>query len=162
MTNDPALDDPRRKRMEAAIRIVDLFIYAFIFGSGVFATLFSPKSVTDQLGGFIVLIAIWNGLLLFGGVVGFAGRLYRLWILEIVAAPAAAFGAAIYAAVLAGLAVNTPTVWVAVCLMLVTLGTSVRRWLELNIFTEPTVKLTFGQALRVAAKRRTVASANRG
>lgn len=162
MVNAVPVNNPRRLMMEAGIRIVDLFIYGFILCSGFAAMLVTPQSVLDQLHELQFLIGVWNVLLLVGGLAGFIGRLFRIWAIELPGVTAGAFGTAMYTVILGSLAMNSPTVWVAVTLMLVAMGTCVRRWLELHIFSSSGEVLTWRQRLKIAWERRTDNTANLG
>ncbi|WIC89446.1 membrane protein [Microbacterium phage BAjuniper] len=129
----------RRRALEATIRVVDLFVYAIVFLGGV-ALVFLPfNAAVEQLRGYELLVVLWASFLLGGGLVGFAGRLSRYWMVETPATVAAAFGSAIYAVILGQYAFHSLAAFFTEVFVLGMLAFLVRRWLELQIFsTEPT------------------------
>lgn len=130
---------PRRRRFyEMCIRLVDLIVYAAVFAGGVYAIAATPSTVVDELGSANWLIVFWSVMLLAGGLVGFAGRLTRFWMVETPATVASFTGVLVYVIVLGRFAFTSITAAVAVALTVVAALTMARRWLELQIFaTEP-------------------------
>lgn len=154
VTTDPTVND-RRKTKEALIRIVDMLAYAAVFLGGVGAFLYTPATVKSALYGFPVLMVIWGVLLLVGGLLGFVGRLTRIWVIEIPGASAGFFGSAMYFVILGMAAVRLPTAIVAVSLvacMMLLLG---RRYVELQILTSEPGDVGFTHKLRAILRRRT-------
>ena len=137
MKDHPA--PPRKKRVyEAAIRYLDLIVYAAVFMGGVALTTLPFGQATSILKGYELLVVVWAVFLLGGGLLGFLGRLTRYWMVENSATIASAFGAVIYVVVLGRFAFESITAlftWAFVILAFLLL---VRRWLELQIFgSEP-------------------------
>lgn len=160
MTTRPA-EPARRRRFEAAIRVIDLIVYAAVFAGGIYALAGTPITIIDELTGAEWLIAVWSGLLLTGGLVGFIGRLTRYWFLEVPATVLAFAGILIYLVVLGRFAFTSITAVVATALVLVALGAVARRWAELQIFaTDPDAK-DFRSRLAEALRRRTTNFVNR-
>lgn len=133
--------NPKRRRvLEAAIRVVDLFVYAVVFLGGVALVLLPFNAAVAELKGFELLVVLWASFLLGGGLVGFVGRLSRYWMVETPATVAAAFGAAIYAVILGQYAFHSLAAFFTEVFVLATFACLVRRWLELQIFsTEPSL-----------------------
>lgn len=129
----------RRQRMEHAIRIVDMMVYAAVFGGGLYAALVPSTTVfVDVVHDNQWLLGLWTILLLGGGLVGFIGRLTRYWLVENPATVASAFGICIYLVVVSQYALQSLTAGTGVLLLVAALGFMVRRWFELQIFaTEP-------------------------
>lgn len=149
------VDPEKRRRLEALIRIIDIVIYLFVFGGGIYALLYTPNSVTTELIGYEWLIGLWAFLLLVGGALGFVGRLTRYWVLELPATAAGFFGILIYVVVLGRTAFTSVTATVAVALVVVALGLMMRRYIELQIFgTDPGHK-DFQTRLADMIRRRT-------
>ena len=142
---------PRRKRaLEAAIRVIDLIVYASVFAGGLYALLATPSAITESLAGYRWLIYLWTALLIGGGLVGFIGRLSRYWLVETPATIAAAFGISIYLIMLTPYLYRGLTVAIIFMMALVAMAFMVRRWLELQIFaTEPGARWStrFSQAI---------------
>lgn len=144
----------RRSRLEAAIRVVDLVVYAGAFLSGVALVMTPFNAVPDSLDDYPVLVALWSAFLLGGGLVGFVGRLTRFWMVENPATVAAGVGAAIYAVVLTPYALQNVFVALTLAFAIATLGFMVRRWLELQIFgSGPGAR--WRRRLELALQRRT-------
>jgi hypothetical protein len=147
--------ESRRRFYEAIIRLVDLFVYAAVFGGGVYALVFTPQTVTEQLEGFPLLVVMWSFLLMAGGLVGFVGRLVRHWMTEVPATVAAVFGIAIYLVILGRYAFSSITATVAVALIIVAMLFMVRRWAELQIFSTEPGASSFRDRAAAALRRRT-------
>ena len=152
---------PRRRALyEAAIRVVDLVVYAAVFLGGIYALVATPNSVVDELAGAEWLLGVWAALLLGGGLVGFIGRLTRYWLVETPGTVGAFFGIMIYFVVLGKFAFASVTSSVAVVLVLAAMGFMIRRWFELQIFgTEPNAK--WKVRLQLALARRTANAVSR-
>lgn len=132
---DAVTPSPRRRRLEATIRIIDVVGYLAVIGMGFFATFFSPGSVKTYLAsGFAWVIPILCATLLFGGIVGATGRLTRIGLIEIPANTSALVGVTIYLIVIQGLSVVEPTAGVAAFAMIVVVGAILRRSVELQLF----------------------------
>lgn len=155
VTTDPRLVDPRRQRKEAWIRLVDMLAYLAVFVCGLGALFSTPKTVTSALYGFPWLIVVWAVLLLVGGLLGFIGRLTRIWVIEIPGASAGLFGSAIYFVILGMAAVQLPTAVVAAGMIAVMTFLLLRRYLELQILTSEPEHVSFRGKLRVILNRRT-------
>lgn len=157
---DPTINDSRRVK-EAIIRVIDIITYAAVLAGGFFAVKFTPDSVLQLLHGWEWVIYLWAGLLILGGVLGFIGRLTRIWAIEVPGTGAGIAGALIYSVVLANVATMTPTVWVAETLVIIATLTLLRRYIELQIFTtEPGAK-SFTDRLAAAIRRRTTDTVGR-
>jgi hypothetical protein len=137
MKDHPA--PPKRKRAyEAAIRVVDMFVYAVVFMGGVALTTLPFGQATEILKGYEILVVVWALFLLGGGLLGFLGRLTRYWMIENTAAVAAAFGAAIYIVVLGRFAFESIAALFTWTFVILAFCLLVRRWMELQIFgSEP-------------------------
>ncbi|QTF81956.1 membrane protein [Microbacterium phage BabyYoda] len=137
MKDHPA--PPRKKRAyEAAIRYVDLFVYAVMFLGGVALTTLPFGQATSILKGYEILVVLWAMFLLGGGLLGFLGRLTRYWMVENSATVASAFGAAIYIVVLGRFAFDSIAALFTWTFVILAFCLLVRRWLELQIFgSEP-------------------------
>lgn len=129
----------RKKRAyEAAIRYVDLLVYAVVFMGGVALTTLPFGQATSILKGYELLVVLWAVFLLGGGLLGFVGRLTRYWMVENSATIAAAFGALIYVVVLGRFAFESIAALFTWTFVILAFGLLVRRWLELQIFgSEP-------------------------
>ncbi|UAW08610.1 holin [Microbacterium phage Swervy] len=151
---------PRKKRAyEAAIRIVDLIVYAAVFMGGVALTTLPFGQATSILKGYELLVVVWAMFLLGGGLLGFIGRLTRYWMVENSATIAAAFGALIYVVVLGRFAFESITTLFTWTFVILALGLLVRRWLELQIFgSEPG---DWRHRLALALARKTADTVNR-
>ena len=133
MKDHPA--PPRKKRVyEAAIRYVDLLVYAVVFMGGVALTTLPFGQATSILKGYELLVVVWAIFLLGGGLLGFLGRLTRYWMVENSATIASAFGALIYVVVLGHFAFESVTTLFTWTFIILAFGLLVRRWLELQIF----------------------------
>lgn len=124
----------KRSRLEAAIRVADMFVYAVaaVAGATLFAIPLSPAALA--LDKYLLILAVWGGLLTVGGVTGFVGRLTRYWMVESVGTVACIFGFAIHLVVLGGFAVGSITAAFTWLVVLVAFTLTFRRWLELQIF----------------------------
>lgn len=149
------IDTARRRRYEALIRVVDLLAYATVCIIGVYAMLFTPLSVYDQLAGANWLVWVWSGLLLAGGAVGFVGRAARYWFLEVPATVLAFTGLLIYFVVLGQFAFSSVTAAVAAGCALVAVLLMARRWAELQIFATDPDATDFRTRMADALRRRT-------
>lgn len=129
----------RKKRAyEAAIRYVDLMVYAVVFMGGVALTTLPFGQATSILKGYELLVVVWAMFLLGGGLLGFLGRLTRYWMVENSATIASAFGALIYVVVLGRFAFESLTALFTWSFIILAFGLLLRRWLELQIFgSEP-------------------------
>lgn len=145
----------RRRRLEAAIRVIDLIVYAAVFSGGVYALFATPSTVEAELAGVEWLIVMWAVLLLLGGAVGFAGRLSRWWMVEVPAAVLSISGILIYLVVLGRFAFTSITAAVAAVLVAVSMLMIVRRWVELQIFSIDPDHPDFRSRLAEALRRRT-------
>jgi hypothetical protein len=157
---DPRTNDGRKAK-EATIRVIDLVIYAGVLACGVFALIATPTTVLQVLNGFEWLVVLWASLLTVGGLLGFVGRLTRLWALELPGTSAGITGCIIYAIVLAKTSFTNPLVLVAVILVIIATLTLVRRYIEMQIFTSEPGTGTFLTRLRVAPRRRTTDAVRR-
>ena len=149
------VETPRRRRFEAVIRIIDLIVYAAVFAGGIYAITGTPKTVVDELAGAELLIWLWAGLLLAGGVVGFVGRFTRYWFIEVPATVLGFAGILIYLVVLGRFAFSSVTAAVATTFVLVALGMLARRWAELQIFATDPDATDFRSRMADALRRRT-------
>jgi hypothetical protein len=148
-------DGDRRRMKEAAIRVIDIVVYAAAIFGGFFALEFPPDAIQSELAGWDWLAVFWGWLLLVAGSLGFIGRLVRLWVIEVPGTAAAIFGGLIYLVVLGSVAVSHVTARVAVCMIAIATLALVRRYIELQIFTsEPGVR-TLSDRLQAALRRRT-------
>jgi len=152
---------PKRRRfLEAAIRILDLIVYAVVFFAGAYTLYATPTEALHVLAGSGWLVYVWGGLLLGGGLVGFIGRLSRRWLVETPATISAFFGVAIYFVILSHFMFVNALVAVGMVCVVVAGTALLRRWLELQIFgTEPDARLA--ARLRSALERRTANTVNR-
>jgi len=155
VTTDPNVNDRQRQRKEALIRVIDLVAYAAVFVGGIGAFLSTPSTVKSALYGFPWLIIIWGVLLLLGGALGFAGRITRIWVIEIPGASAGFFGAAMYFVILGLASLRLPTAIVAVALVAVMMALLARRYVELQILTSEPGDVKFSQKFRAILRRRT-------
>lgn len=151
----------RRRRIEAAIRIIDLVVYGGVFVGGIYALVGTPATVVGELQGFEWLVGLWASLLLAGGGAGFIGRLSRYWFVEVPATVAAFFGILIYFAVLGRYSFTSVTAAVAVTLVLAAMGNMARRWAELQIFATDPDAHDFRHRMADALRRRTTNFVNR-
>lgn len=143
----------RRRLYEGAIRVLDLIVYVLVFAGGLYALWATPQSVVDEFVGWEWLIGVWAGFLLAGGLVGFAGRAARFWMIETPATIASFFGVLIYLIVLGRFTFTSITAAVAAALVAVAMLVMLRRWLELQIFgTQPGLDLR-GRLLDAATRR---------
>lgn len=145
----------RRRRFEAIIRMIDLTVYLAVFVGGVYALTATPSVVTNDLDDQFWLVIVWSALLCLGGLVGFAGRLTRFWMLEAPATVLAFFGIAIYVVVLGRYAFTSVTAAVAALLIIVAGGMVARRWAELQIFASDPDRHDFRTRMAEALRRRT-------
>jgi len=157
---DPAIDD-RRRLKEAMIRVIDIITYAAVLAGGFFAIRFTPDSVIALLDGWEWVIGLWAVLLIVGGLLGFVGRLTRIWAIEVPGTGAGIAGALIYAVVLANMAFMTPTALVAEALVVIATLTLLRRYIELQIFTTEPGEKSFTDRLAAALRRRTTDTVGR-
>lgn len=129
----------RRRRLEHAIRVIDMMVYAAVFGGGMYAVLAPATTIfVEVVHDNPLLLGLWTALLVGGGLIGFLGRLTRYWLVENPATVASAFGILIYLVVVSQYALQSLTAGVGVLLLVAALGFMVRRWFELQIFaTEP-------------------------
>lgn len=154
VVTDPRTNE-RRRAKEAAIRIIDLIVYAFVTAGGVFALFVPPVTIQTQLAGFEWIATSWGWLLLVAGALGFIGRLSRFWIIEVPGTTAAIFGELVYVVVLGATAWQSTTAWVALCLIAGATLALVRRYIELQIFTTDPEVRTLTERLEAAMRRRT-------
>jgi hypothetical protein len=82
VVTDPRTNE-RRRRKEAAIRVIDLIVYLFAMAGGVFALFVPPDTIRRSLEGFEWLSIGWGVLLLVAGTLGLVGRLTPVWIIEV-------------------------------------------------------------------------------
>lgn len=125
----------RRQLLESAIRVLDLFVYGLVFAGGVALTTLPFGQATNTLTDYKPLIALWAIFLLGGGLVGFAGRLTRYWMIENVGTVAAAFGVAIYSVVLFQYSGKSLAALFTLAFVLALGAAVTRRWVELQIFS---------------------------
>jgi len=156
------IPEGKRRVLEALIRLIDLITYTVIAASGVFAFVATPMSISTQLTGWEWVIPLWGFLLLAGGLAGLAGRLTRIWMIEVPALPLVILGSAIYALVLAGTALTAPFVWVGVGMVIAATLGGVRRSLELQIFASEPGDRPLKKRLSDAWARRTPDAINHG
>jgi hypothetical protein len=154
VVTDPRTNE-RRRAKEAAIRIIDLVVYAFAAAGGAFALLVPPVTIQTQLQGFEWIGVCWGWLLMSAGVLGFIGRLLRFWVVEAPGTTAAIFGELVYLLVLGVTAWQSATAWVALCLVSIATLALVRRYIELQIFTTDPEVRTLKERLEAALRRRT-------
>jgi hypothetical protein len=154
VVTDPHANESRRHK-EAAIRTIDLLIYAATAAGGFFALAITPDSVQRALEGWEWLATAWGLLLILSGTFGFVGRLTRVWLIEIPAPLAAVFGGLIYLLVLGATAPDKPTAWVAVALTFIATAGLFRRFIELQIFTSEPGSQTLADRLQAILRRRT-------
>lgn len=147
--------EERRRRFETGIRLIDLIVYAAVFGGGVYALIATPATVAAELHGAMWLIGVWSGLLCLGGAVGFVGRLTRFWMIEVPATVLAFAGILIYLVVLGRFAFTSVTAAVAALLVLVAMAMIARRWAELQIFATDPDRHDFRFRMAEALRRRT-------
>lgn len=157
---DPKIGDSRRVK-EAIIRVIDIITYAAVLAGGFFAVKFTPDSVITLLAGWEWVITVWATLLIVGGLLGFIGRLTRVWAIEVPGTAAGISGALIYAVVLANMAFMTPTALVAEALVIIATLTLFRRYIELQIFTTEPGARSFADRLTAAVRRRTTDTVGR-
>lgn len=159
------LTDPRdnesRRAKEATIRIIDLIVYIFVIGSGIFALTVPPDTIQRWLAGWEWVALMWGWLLIVAGSLGFIGRLTRVWAIELPGPIAAVFGQAIYVLVLAATAFTSATAWVALCMIVGACFALLRRYIELLIFTTDPEAKTLTDRLVAALQRRTANVAGR-
>lgn len=148
------VEPTKRKRIEVIIRIIDTIAYAVIFFGGVYALFFTPSSVLIELREAAWLIPFWSSLLLIGGLLGFVGRISTIWLLEPPADVASAMGILIYIFVLGKTAFESITAAVATCLMVVALLSTIRRYLELQLFGSDPTNRDFRSKLNDTLSRR--------
>ncbi|BAU32446.1 hypothetical protein [Microcella alkaliphila] len=160
VVTDPRINDSRRIK-EAMIRVIDIITYAAVLAGGFFAVKFTPDSVLALLEGWEWVIGLWALLLIIGGLLGFIGRLTRVWAIEVPGTGAGIAGALIYAVVLANIAFMTPTALVAEALVVIATLTLLRRYIELQIFTTEPGEKSFTDRLAAALKRRTTDTVGR-
>lgn len=151
--------DDRRRAREAAIRVIDLFVYLFALAGGILALLVPPNTIQAQLQGWEWLSIFWGCMLVAAGTFGFVGRLSRFWIVEAPGTVLAIGGGLVYALVLGVTAYTSATAWVAFCLVAIATLELVRRYLELQIFTTDPGVTTLADRLRDALRRRTANTA---
>lgn len=154
VVTDPRVNE-RRRTKEATIRIIDLVVYAFVVGGGIFALAVPPQTVQDQLGGFPWIASAWGGMLILAGLLGFLGRLTRLWIIEVPGTTMAIAGELVYVIVLGATAFTSATVWVAICMLVGAMLALARRYTELQIFTTDPGEKSFSERLAASLRRRT-------
>lgn len=158
VVTDPRTNERRRVK-EAWIRIIDLIVYLFALAGGILALLVPPTTIKTQLEGWEWLAIAWGYMLLVAGVLGFIGRLTRVWLIEAPGTVLAIAGGLVYALILGVTAYSATTAWVAFCLVAIATLELYRRYLELQIFTtDPGVK-TLADWLRAAVRRRTTNTA---
>lgn len=144
-----------RRAKEAAIRGLDIVVYMFAIGSGIFALAVPPEGVQRWLAGWEWLQLAWGILLIVSGTFGLVGRVTRVWMIEIPGPAGAFFGELMYLVVLVCSAWDRPGAWVAAFMIGGAAIALLRRWIELQIFTtDPEVK-TFTDRLVAALRRRT-------
>ena len=161
VNGEATIDDRRRHVREIAIRIIDIITYAAVFSGGIFVLHFTPDSAEILLVNWPWVITLWSGLMITGGVLGFIGRITRIWAIEVPGTGAGIAGALIYAVVLGNAAIVNTTAFVAVTLVIIATLTLLRRYIELQIFTtEPGAK-SLSERFVIAFKRRTVNAVER-
>lgn len=151
---DPRTNE-RQRAKEAAIRVIDLVIYAVAAAGGVFALFITPDTVKAALSGFEWLIVGWGVLLIIAGTLGFVGRFTRFWVIEVPGTIAGVFGGAIYVVVLGASGFSKPTAWVALTLVVIATLALFRRYMELQIFTSEPGSRSLADRLVTALQRRT-------
>lgn len=145
----------KRKILEGLIRAIDLVIDATVVIGGFYAFFFTPDSVRGELAGYEWLVPVWAGLLFFGGLGAFIGRLSRYWVIEVPSLPAACIGVGIYFVILGNTAFSTVTAAVASAMILVALLSLLRRYVELHIFASEPEDSDFRTRLAAMIQRRT-------
>ena len=124
----------RRSFIEGMIRVIDLGVYGATTIAGLYAVVATPGAIEEGLGQESLLIWLWGGLLLIGGLVGFLGRLARRWMVEAPATILALAGMLIYFAVLARVAFTSVTFMVGAIFAAIASVLMIRRWAELQLF----------------------------
>ena len=145
----------RRRRLEAIIRVIDIFVYGIAVAGGLYAVIATPISVVDVLEGAEWLVPVWAVLLLAGGLSGLIGRITRYWMIERPGTILTFFGAAIYAVMLGRYAFTTITASVALVFTMTAMLVFFRRWIELNIFASEPNDGSFSTRIANAIRRRT-------
>lgn len=147
--------ETRNSAKEAAVRIVDLIAYFALVIGGIGAILVTPETVNETIGKYPIVLAVWIALMLAGGILGFIGRLTRIWVVETPGASFGFFGAAMYFVILALASVDGVTALVVASLVLMMMGFMARRWIELQILTSEPGDVTLLQRFVRMMKRRT-------
>lgn len=148
------VEPKKRKFIELAIRLIDILCYAVVVASGVYAWFFTPNSVTRELTGYEWMIPLWASMLLLGGLLGLAGRISTIWIIEPAADFLSACGILIYFVVIGNAAFSSTTAAVASCFVLMAFLGIVRRYLELQLFGSDPTHRTFRAKAKDALERR--------
>lgn len=144
----------KRRVVELGIRIIDIVVYLVVTIAGVYALLFTPNTVEVQLSGFEWMIGWWAGFLLVGGIMGLAGRISTIWIMEPAADLAAFVGILMYFVIVGVTAFSSITAAVATCFVFVAgLGVA-RRYLELQLFGSDPSRRDWRSRIEDAFQRR--------
>lgn len=148
------VEPKKRKRIELGIRAIDIICYSVVVISGIYAWFFTPTSVTEELRGVEWLIPLWATMLLLGGVLGLAGRISTIWLIEPAACFISAGGILIYFVVLGAAAFSSVTAAVATCFVFTAFLGVVRRYLELQLFGSDPTHRTLRAKAKDALERR--------
>lgn len=144
----------RRRLFEGLIRAIDLVTYATVFAGGIYASVFSPGTLTAELGSYGWLAGVWIALLLSGGLAGFLGRVTRRWMIEVPATVLSFFGIAIFVVMLLP-HLSSPLAIMGLAIVAVASLVMARRWAELQIFSTDPGDASFRGRLAQALRRRT-------
>lgn len=159
MTTPPTASR-RNARLLAALKGVDLAIGSLGIIGGLWVLVFPPSSFIQNVT-VPVLLLVWGGFLLVGGIGALVGRLTDLWLVECVGIVALFIGCLIYAITIITAATLTLTssVGVAVAVFLIAALAMAHRYIELQRLTGDPHPLDggFWQRLRAVIFRRTLA-----
>jgi len=153
VATDPATNQSRL-RWERLIWVLDMAAYGVLAVSGFVALFFTSDFVLREVRSREAIV-VWGCLLLAGGVAGFAGRLSRVWAVEVLGNVAAASGAFIYMIIIVVAVVGGSSL---VLLAFITAAwiAMLRRYSELQIFTsEPGLSSFTARALSLLRRRTT-------
>jgi uncharacterized membrane protein len=154
VATDPRINESRVAK-ERTIWVVDIVVYALVFSAGLSALLFTPNTVILALGKAHWIISLWGAVLLFGGSVGLIGRATKRWIVEIPGTAASIGGGLLYFAILFSATFDNNSAITATILVGIMIGSMVRRYIELQIFTSEPGDRSLLALIRAAIRRRT-------
>jgi hypothetical protein len=158
VATDPRTNQ-RRLRWERLIWCLDMGSYLLMAFSGFIALFYTSDFVVREVRSREAII-LWGVLLLAGGLAGFAGRLTRLWVVEILGNVSAASGAVIYLLIIVTAVLGGSSL---VLFGFVTAAyiAMVRRYSELQIFTSEPGLDTFTARVQSLLRRRTTNTVQR-